>query len=162
MQSDHTATRSAATRGVGAFGRSRWHARRRRYDWAVRVAALTLVCSLETHASGVDASGGCEPLQARVAALEREVATLRARLGARDAATPVGFAKRTAWQDASSWRRLKRGMSRYEVMGILGEPGKMVAYEGFERWEYPDLRGGRVSFDERGILGSWRAPPPGQ
>jgi len=97
----------------------------------------------------------CAELRAQVDQLEREAATLRMR--------PTGdtaFAMRHAWKSPAAWRRLERGMSRFEVMMTIGEPGKVVHYEGFERWEYPDFRGGRVSFDARGRLGGWY-PPPG-
>ncbi len=74
-------------------------------------------------------------------------------------AQPEASASPQAWQDLASWERLGRGMSRFDVFGILGEPGKVASYDGFERWEYPDLRGGRVNFDEAGALLSWRLPP---
>ena len=64
-----------------------------------------------------------------------------------------------AWQTPESWERLAKGMSRFDVFRILGEPGKVASYDGFERWEYPDLRGGRVNFDDAGALLSWRLPP---
>lgn len=64
-----------------------------------------------------------------------------------------------AWQARESWERLAKGMSRFDVFRILGEPGKVASYDGFERWEYPDLRGGRVNFDDQGALVGWRLPP---
>ena len=64
-----------------------------------------------------------------------------------------------AWQDRESWAHLARGMSRFDVFRILGEPGKVASYDGFERWEYPDLLGGRVNFDDEGALVGWRLPP---
>lgn len=45
------------------------------------------------------------------------------------------------------------------VQPALAEPGKVASYDGFERWEYPDLRGGRVNFDDAGALMGWRLPP---
>jgi hypothetical protein len=51
-------------------------------------------------------------------------------------------------------------MSRYDVMRTLGEPGKITLYDGFERWEYPDLLGGRVHFDDAGHVAGWREPRP--
>jgi hypothetical protein len=74
-------------------------------------------------------------------------------------AQPEAAARPQAWQDLASWERLGEGMSRFDVFRILGEPGKVASYDGFERWEYPDLRGGRVHFDDRGALLSWRLPP---
>ena len=49
------------------------------------------------------------------------------------------------WQTPESWQRLNRGMSRFDVFRILGEPGKVASYDGFERWEYPDLLGEAAS-----------------
>lgn len=74
-------------------------------------------------------------------------------------AQPEAAASPQAWQELASWERLGRGMSRFDVFRILGEPGKVSSYDGFERWEYPDLRGGRVNFDDAGALLSWRLPP---
>jgi hypothetical protein len=50
-------------------------------------------------------------------------------------------------------------MSRFDVFRILGEPGKVASYDGFERWEYPDMLGGRVNFNDDGKLVGWRLPP---
>jgi len=74
-------------------------------------------------------------------------------------ATRATAASREAWQQRESWERLGKGMSRFDVFRILGEPGKVASYDGFERWEYPDLRGGRVNFDDVGAVLSWRLPP---
>ena len=59
------------------------------------------------------------------------------------------------WQDPEAWRRLRIGMTRAQVVALLGEPGKITSYYAFERWEYPDALGERVNFDERGRLASW-------
>jgi hypothetical protein len=64
-----------------------------------------------------------------------------------------------AWRESERWSRLRRGMHRTEVLRVLGEPGVVASYDAFERWEYPDLRGGRLHFDERGALIAWRRPP---
>jgi hypothetical protein len=67
------------------------------------------------------------------------------------------------WRDPQRWQLLGRGMSRFDVFRILGEPGKVASYDGFERWEYPDLLGGRVNFNDEGALVGWRPPPePGR
>jgi hypothetical protein len=61
----------------------------------------------------------------------------------------------SGWRDPASWRRLRLGMSTFDVLRILGEPGKVTRYYAFERWEYPDALGRRVNFDERGRLIAW-------
>lgn len=61
------------------------------------------------------------------------------------------------WRDPAKWRELRIGMSRSQVLRILGEPGKVTRYYAFERWEYPDALGQRLDFDERGRLSVWGA-----
>jgi outer membrane protein assembly factor BamE (lipoprotein component of BamABCDE complex) len=61
------------------------------------------------------------------------------------------------WRDPERWRQLRIGMTRYQVLRLLGEPGKITRYYAFERWEYPDALGKRVNFDERGRLSVWGA-----
>jgi hypothetical protein len=70
-----------------------------------------------------------------------------------------GGAQREAWRDRQRWAHLARGMSRFDVFRVLGEPGKVASYDGFERWEYPDMLGGRVNFNDDGKLVGWRLPP---
>ena len=73
----------------------------------------------------------------------------------RQAAEPALTTQSAAWRSPENWRRLRIGMSRAEVVGILGEPGKVTSYYAFERWEYPDALGERVDFDERGRVSVW-------
>ena len=95
-------------------------------------------------------------LASEVQRLERQLATQRARHGA---APPA--AREDGWRQLRNWRSLRKGMSRFEVMQLLGEPGKVSDYYAFERWEYPDALGGRVNFDSSGSVAGWRPPPPG-
>ena len=77
----------------------------------------------------------------------------------RPVASPAADAGREPWRDRKRWDLLGKGMSRFDVFRILGEPGKVASYDGFERWEYPDLLGGRVNFNDDGRLVGWRMPP---
>lgn len=95
------------------------------------------------------------PLLARVAVLEARVRELEAELSQRLRTCPDP----DAWRRRASWLQLRTGMDQFAVHGILGRPGRTVRYDGFERWEYPDLLGGRVNFDARGELLGWRPPP---
>lgn len=125
----------------------------------VSFAFLTL-CACEM-ASEPGTHADCDASRARVAQLEHEAAALRSRLAEEepDSVDPIDFAPREAWKHREAWRRLHRGMSQYEVMATLGEPGRIVDYGSFERWEYPDFLGGRVTFDDRGTLRGIRPPP---
>ena len=110
---------------------------------------------------------GEEELAARVRALEKEITELAAevqrlerQLAARRRATPPATGEE-GWRELRNWRSLRKGMSRFEVMQLLGEPGKVSTYYAFERWEYPDALGGRVNFDSSGSVVGWRPPAPG-
>jgi len=107
-------------------------------------------------------------LRARVKELEREVADLEAKVRTLEAQAPtlecgwaLAAASSRAWEDPGCWEKLRKGMSRFEVLRLLGEPGKLSTYDGFERWEYPAALGARVNFDDRGAVVSWRPPQPG-
>jgi len=107
-------------------------------------------------------------LRARVNELEREVADLEAKVRMLEAQTPtpscgwpLAAASSKAWEDPGCWEKLRKGMSRFEVLRLLGEPGKLSTYDGFERWEYPAALGARVNFDDRGAVVSWWPPRPG-
>ena len=65
------------------------------------------------------------------------------------------------WEDPGCWEKLRKGMSPFEVLRLLGAPGKVSTYDGFERWEYPSALGARVNFDDRGVVVSWKPPRPG-
>src|SRR5262245_36455090 len=122
-----------------------------------------LVCLLgvgETPALGQ--SEDADALRARVRELERVVAALEAKVQMLESqpptpecALPPAAASSRAWEDPRCWRRLRKGMTRFEVFRLLGEPGKVSAYDGFERWEYPAALGARVNFDDRGGVASW-------
>jgi hypothetical protein len=77
-----------------------------------------------------------------------------------ECASPSGGPSPRAWEDPARWGRLREGMSRFDVFRLLGEPGKVSVYDGFERWEYPAALGARVNFDDRGEVASWWPRPP--
>jgi hypothetical protein len=115
------------------------------------LTVLALLMVLPARADESDA------LRARVAELERRVAELSAALEATRRECAESPSAR-GWQDPARWAALEKGMSRFQVFTLLGEPGKVASYDGFERWEYPDFRGGRVNFDDSGRVAGWRAP----
>ena len=134
-----------------------------------RFPALLLCATLLQLAPGTTQAGE-EDVAARVRALEKQVVELAAEVQrlerrlaaqrARRGETPPA-ARADGWRELRSWRSLRKGMSRFEVMQLLGEPGKVSDYYAFERWEYPDALGGRVNFDSSGSVAGWRPPPPG-
>ena len=131
---------------------------------------VLLLCTMLLQLVPGTTRAGEEDLSARVRALEQEVADLAAEVQrlerqlaaqrARRGATPAA-SRGEGWRELRNWRSLRKGMSRFEVMQLLGEPGKVSDYYSFERWEYPDALGGRVNFDAGGSVAGWRPPPPG-
>jgi hypothetical protein len=131
---------------------------------------VLLLCAMLLQLAPGATRAGEEELAARVRALENEVVELAAEVQrlerqlaaqrARRGATPTA-ARAEGWRELRNWRSLRKGMSRFEVMQLLGEPGKVSDYYSFERWEYPDALGGRVNFDSSGSVVGWRPPPPG-
>lgn len=96
----------------------------------------------------------------RLALYEKRLAALQLRLQSLEhelAARPSAEAARDAWQHRETWQQLRGGMSHAEVARILGPPGHVTSYYGFQRWEYPDALGARVNFDEQGRLLVWGA-----
>ena len=131
---------------------------------------VLLLCAMLLQLAPSTTRAGEEDLSARVRALEQEVAELTTEVqrlerqlaeqrARRDATPPAGRGE--GWRELRNWRSLRKGMSRFEVMQLLGEPGKVSDYYSFERWEYPDALGGRVNFDSSGSVAGWRPPPPG-
>lgn len=83
--------------------------------------------------------------------IERQIATARASQAERSSSSRRN--------DQRSWGKLKRGMSKFDVMRLLGEPGEVSTYYRSELWWYPNFPGGSVTFDSRGLLVAWRKPP---
>ena len=131
---------------------------------------LLLLCTMLLQLPPSATRAGEEELAARIGALEKEITELAAEVQrlerklaaqrARRGATPPA-PRADAWRELRNWRSLQKGMSRFEVMRLLGEPGKVSDYYSFERWEYPGALGGRVNFDSGGSVAGWRLPPPG-
>jgi uncharacterized protein YxeA len=63
----------------------------------------------------------------------------------------------TTSSKSSSWRELKRGMTRQQVKKLLGEPLRVEVFSwGKERWEYgPYSYEKNVEFDKSGLVVGW-------
>jgi uncharacterized small protein (DUF1192 family) len=132
----------------------------RRFRVLLLCAMLLQLAPSATRAGEEDLAVRVRTLEKRVAELVAEVRRLEQQLAARRGARPPA-ARVEGWRQLRSWRSLHKGMSRFEVMQLLGEPGKVSVYYSSERWEYPDALGGRVNFDSSGSVVGWRPPPPG-
>ncbi|MFQ5890679.1 MAG: hypothetical protein ACE5JR_11585 [Gemmatimonadota bacterium] len=107
--------------------------------------------------------GAGETLSERVGKLEKEVEKLRLRVAHLEERLSVGAPSAEAagparWRDERSWRSLSKGMTKDDVIHILGEPVKTSRSTSIEIWYYPDAAGGWVSFDESGQVLGWTQP----
>ena len=132
----------------------------RRFPAVLLCAMLFQLVPGTTQAGEEDLAARVRALEKQVAELEAELQRLERQLAARPGATTPA-ARGEGWRELRNWRSLRKGMSRFDVMQLLGEPGKVSDYYSFERWEYPDALGGRVNFDWSGSVVGWRPPPPG-
>lgn len=123
-----------------------------------RILALLALCVAWSALAAEPAPDACGT---RAALIEKRLGALQLRLQQLEhelASRPrPESASREAWRDAGAWQRLRLGMSQADVLRILGAPGRVTSYYGFQRWEYPDALGQRVNFDERGALIVWGA-----
>lgn len=129
--------------------------RLRRRDWALGLTSFVLAAPLALSAqpAGDVCADQLALREKRLAFLSQRLTNLEHELATR----PSPEAAADAWRDPASWRALRNGMSQADVLRVLGPPGRVTAYYGFLRWEYPDALGGRVNFDERGRLIAWGA-----
>jgi len=125
----------------------------------IRVLGLTALCALAAPLV-LHADAALDACTTRLSLYEKRLAALQFRLQNLEhelAARPSAEAARDAWQHRETWQQLRGGMSQAEVARILGPPGHVTSYYGFQRWEYPDALGARVDFDEQGRLLVWGA-----
>ena len=107
-------------------------------------------------------------LRSRVEYLEKKVEimnqTLTRMLAILDSSPPASMGQqksasdRLKWEDKQNWRRLRSGMSKAEVVSLLGEPDRIDKYSFFEVWQYGDLGGGTIHFSSRETVESWSEP----
>lgn len=101
----------------------------------------------------------------RIADLEREVQTLRARVEALErtlntASKPAAVAiKPGSSRDIRNWRQLRKGMTETEVESLLGAPGKVMTNEAFLMWYFNYPTGSDVRFDpDTRRVEAWNEP----
>ncbi len=96
-------------------------------------------------------------LRQKNADLEAKVKELEALLQQCTEARKNQFSEDYGWQSKKNWRSLEVGMKETRVTKILGEPVKVI--KGVKTfWYYPNIYGGHVSFDEKGVVSGWKVP----
>ena len=96
-------------------------------------------------------------LRQKNAALEAKVKELEALIKQCTEARNNQFSEDHGWQSKKNWRSLEVGMKDSQVTKILGEPVKVI--KGVKTfWYYPNMYGGHVSFDEKGVVSGWKEP----
>ena len=104
-----------------------------------------------------------DPAQSRIEQLERDLATLEARVQKLEARWAKGVPMNRAlkiepepggWRNAENWALLGRGMPHDEVLRILGEPDNRRTIKKFEYWYYGNGKA-RLYLNR---LKSWEVP----
>jgi outer membrane protein assembly factor BamE (lipoprotein component of BamABCDE complex) len=96
-------------------------------------------------------------LRQKIAELETRIKELETNLAKCQGQGKLREESQGTWENKKNWRKLAAGMSREEVLALLGEPIKTI--EGVKTlWYYPDIYRGYVSFDDNGKLVGWQEP----
>ena len=123
----------------------------------MRLTCMLALCALAVSLGAAATPPESDTCAARARLLEQRLDALRARVQVleHELASRPATPAREPWRDPGVWRGLRVGMSQADVLRILGAPGRVTTYTGFQRWEYPDALGARVNFDDTGRLLAW-------
>jgi hypothetical protein len=91
-------------------------------------------------------------LNARITSLEKRIEALE------NSKPKSGIIKKNAANASGSWRSLSNGMSKEQVINILGEPNRITSGSFGQIWYYPDSLGGTVNIDGSGQVTGWSEP----
>ncbi len=95
-------------------------------------------------------------LNAKIIELEKRVAKLEALLET-SSKSEIKYSEK--WKNRSLWRKLKIGMSKYQVENLLGEPRKIDGGSFLTFWYYAKSGShSSVSFDDDGRVCGWTEP----
>lgn len=95
-------------------------------------------------------------LEAKIIELEKRVAKLEALLET-SSKSEIKYSEK--WKNRSLWRKLKIGMSKYQVENLLGEPRKIDGGSVLTFWYYAKSGShSSVSFDDDGRVFGWTEP----
>ena len=105
-----------------------------------------------------------EVLQARVQALEQAPTQAQTNTAPSTAGVAAEAAAQLRREDAAvrdGWKKLKSGLTREEVKGLLGAPPRTFILDGKLVWyyNYPAAGSGSVMFDANGHVVGHQAPP---
>ncbi|MCX6640426.1 MAG: hypothetical protein NTW14_08105 [bacterium] len=103
-------------------------------------------------------------LESKVLYLEQQINDLKAQIGnmAERKTSPNNPTHRGIWKNQANWRyELKKGMTKQEVLALMGEPDKVDVYSLIgDKWHYGYPSGGTISFSASGYVDMWSEPSP--
>ena len=119
---------------------------------------LLLICCLIlllTNTLFADQSSEIKKLEARIVELEKRVTKLEALLET-SSKSEIKYSEK--WKNRSLWRKLKIGMSKYQVEILLGEPRRIDGGSVLTYWYYAEYgTHSEVHFSDNGVFG-WTEP----
>lgn len=98
-------------------------------------------------------------LRAEIRSLETRIRLLERRVNALERVVNSQFSTQSKSRDFNSqWKALGIGMTKGNVISILGPPSKIEKGDYGETWYYPDAQGGVVNFDRSDHVKDWNEP----
>jgi hypothetical protein len=104
-----------------------------------------------------DSSSDASALGQKIDSLQKKIFDLEKRVASLEKDKANNLAKKGNYKIRENWLELQNGMTKKQVKELLGEPGKKLTGVG-EYWYYPDSFGGRVEFNDDGIVAGWKEP----
>src|SRR5258708_13548094 len=108
----------------------------------VRVALLSAIVAASTAAVAGGQESSSDSLNRRIVLLERKVADLEQRVReletlikvepSRDRPVPAS----AKWRNPANWRRLRRGMNKYQVRPTLADPARQETLPTLPTWTF--------------------------
>jgi type II secretory pathway component PulM len=128
---------------------------------ALGIGTLFFLSPVAVHAE--DADKRIAELEEQVAALQEQVEALRKRVaalepiptlkpGPGESAVPASAGD---WSIRANWMALRKGMTKKQVVELLGEPETVRSMPYGHNWFYPS---GYTTFDHMGRLTRWSTP----
>ena len=118
------------------------------------VTGLGRLATLMSSMALLGFSGNTLAEPTEVQELKLKVEVLKQRVQELESSQPLRIAKVTG----SRWHSLQVGLSKTEVMALLGKPGRIVKWKTGEAWYFPNRKGGEVDFDAEGHVTGWLEP----
>lgn len=113
--------------------------------------------ALQTVICGQKKTPADDSLSVKADSVEAEIKNLKERVSELEKENNLRNNKKGNYKVRANWLALEKGMTKEQVVKLLGKPGNTLSGFG-TYWYYPDSFGGRVEFDDDGKVTGWSEP----